>query len=241
MGTDALIGVSQATVDDLVHLGVADAGRFRVVPLGLDLDRFAAIDGSARQWARRQLGVRHGEVVCTFVGRIAPIKRVDLLIEAFAAARAVNPQLRLFLVGDGEQRSDLEQRAAALALGDFARFFGYRGDLELIWAASDIAVLTSRNEGTPVSLIEAAAAGLPAVAMEVGGVREALWSGAAVILSADDQAQVTAGLVELAADPSKRRKMGSAAREFALDSFNFERLAADIDAIYGELLDLRQG
>lgn len=239
-GTDALIGVSQATVDDLVRLGVAPPDRFRVVRLGLDLDRFARIDDGVRANAREMLGAASGEIVCTFVGRIAPIKRVGLLIDSFASAHSVKPELRLWVVGDGEERSLLERRATALGLGDSVRFFGYRGDLESIWAASDIAVLTSRNEGTPVSLIEAAAAGLPAVSTDVGGVRESLAPEAAVFVPPEEGALIASGLLELAADPDGRRSKGVAARKHALAHFAIDRLATEIDALYGGLLAARR-
>jgi len=234
--TDALVGVSQATVDDLVRLGVAPASRFRVIRLGLDLDRFAGIDEPARHTARAKLGVGADEVVCTFVGRIAPIKRVDLLIDAFARAHSADSRLRLWIVGDGEERPALERRASSLGLSDVCRFHGYQGDLVPIWAASDLAVLTSRNEGTPVSLIEAAAAGLPAVSTDVGGVRESLAPAAVVLAAFGDPAGITSGILEMAADPEGRRKRGATARQHTLNRFAFARLSADIDALYRELL-----
>ena len=237
--TDALIGVSQATVDDLVRLGIAPADRFRVVPLGLDLSRLAAIDRAARERARAELGVASGEIVCTFIGRIAPVKRVDVLLDSFAAAYAADSRLRLWIVGDGEERPRLEERAASLGLSGVVRFHGYRRDLVPIWAASDIAVLSSRNEGTPVALIEAAAAGLPAVSTDVGGVKEALAPEAAVIVPAAEPAGLAAGLIELAADDAARERRGTIARDHALARFNADRLLADVDDLYGELLRAR--
>ena len=102
---------------------------------------------------------------------MVPIKRVDVLLRALALAKDAGP-LRLLVVGDGEIRPRLQKLRRELGTSDLVRFLGYRRDLTTIASAADIAVLTSANEGTPVSLIEAAAAGRPAVATRVGGVPE---------------------------------------------------------------------
>ena len=201
----------------------------------------AELDDRSRERARKELGVDSGEVVCTFIGRIAPIKRVDLLIEAFAVAHSANPSLRLWIVGDGETRQELEARAASLGLNAAVRFFGYRRDLVTIWSASDLAVLSSANEGTPVSLIEAAAAGLPAISTDVGGVGEALAPGAALLVGSGDLRRLAASLGELASDPGRRTRMGASARSFAMARFSAPRLAGDLDALYTELLAARGG
>src|SRR4029453_18517184 len=101
--SDCLIGVSQATVDDLVRLGVAARDRFRVIPLGLDLEPFANSDRAAGRALRRSLGIGEEDVVLSFVGRVVPIKRLDVLLRALALAGDAAP-LRLLVVGDGEIR-----------------------------------------------------------------------------------------------------------------------------------------
>ena len=237
--TDVLIGVSQATVADLVRLGVAPAERFRVVPLGLDLGQYAAIDDDTRERERDELGIAADDVVCTFVGRIVPIKRLDLLIESFAAARASDSRLRLLLVGDGEERSVLEEQVARLGLADSVRFLGYREDLAPVLAATDIAVLSSANEGTPVSLIEAGAAGVPSVATDVGGVGEALASDGAILASPGDANSIAEAILLVADDGERRRRMGNAARSYALSRFGVDRLIGDIDGLYADLLKAR--
>ena len=234
--SDRLIGVSEATVSDLVRLGVADRERFAVVPLGLDLDRFADQGEDSREAARKELGVADDEVLCTFVGRVVPIKRLDLLLEAIAEARKRDQRIRLLIVGDGEQRPELEALAGRLGIGAAVHFAGYRGDLASIWAASDIAVLSSANEGTPVSLIEAAAAGVPAVATDVGGVRETLAPDGSIIVPPADPGALADAIVSLASDPDRRAGAGERARQHALRHFGAERLLGDIDGLYRELL-----
>ncbi len=170
--SDALIGVSTATVDDLVRLGVAPRERFRVIPIGLELDPFLAAtpaDGAAFR-PRRERGPE--SVLLTFVGRLAPIKRVDVLLRAFAHARDAGAPVRLAIVGDGGLRAKLEGLARSLGVRPDVCFAGYRADMVPVAAASDIAVLSSDNEGTPVSLIEAAAAGTRRSPRASGGVAD---------------------------------------------------------------------
>jgi len=239
--SDRLLGVSQATVDDLVRLGVAPREKFQVMPLGLDLDRLAEPAPGPGPEMRRELRLGEGELLLVFVGRFAPIKRLDLLLDAFAQARAEEPRLRLAVVGDGDERPALERRAAGLGIADDLRFLGYRRDLRPVFAAADLAVLSSDNEGTPVSLIEAAAAGLPAVATDVGGVGEVVSEQTGILVPRGDAAALAAATVALAADPERRQAAGSAARDRALARYGAARLVADVDSLYRELAKAKRG
>jgi len=238
--SDCLIGVSQATVDELVRLGVAPPARFRVVRLGLDLDRLAVPDEELRRGVRAQLGLGEDEVLLVFVGRVVPIKRLDLLIGALALARGSGRRLRLAIAGDGDVRAELERQAAALGVADAVHFLGYRRELRPLFAAADVAVLSSDNEGTPVSLIEAAAAGLPAVATDVGGVREVVGEEGGVLVPPGDAEALASALLRMAGDPELRASCGNAARPRAIDRYGAERLLSDVDALYGELLAARR-
>ncbi len=237
--SDCLIGVSQATVDDLVRLGVAPPSKFRVLPLGLDLDRLAELPGELRASSRAELGVAEGEILLVFVGRVVPIKRLDLLLEALARAREADPRLRLAIVGDGGERPQLERQAAELGIAEDVLFLGYHRELRPVFAAADLAVLSSDNEGTPVSLIEAAAAGLPAVATDVGGVREVVGADTGILTPQGDATALAAAIVELAADPERRKRFGIAARQHAINSYGAKRLLTDVDALYRELVTTR--
>lgn len=236
LASDRLLGVSQATVDDLVELGIAPRERFQVVPLGLDLERFAALEPSAGAELRQELGVGDCEVLLTFTGRLASIKNVGILIEALAAARAAEIGLRLVIVGDGGERQALEALTDRLGLRSRVDFLGYRRDLPRIVAASDVAVLSSNNEGTPVSLIEAAAGGVPAVATNVGGVADVVTPESGILVGAGDIAGLAAALSRIGGDRALREAMGACARVHALRTFRAERLVADIDGLYQELV-----
>jgi glycosyltransferase involved in cell wall biosynthesis len=234
--SDALIGVSSATVDDLVRLGIAPRKQFRVIPIGVDLAPFldaAPADGAA---FRAEAGVEPDEVLLTFVGRLVPIKRVDVLLRALAHARAEGANVRLAVVGDGALRSQLERLAAELGVGDRVWFAGYRADMVSVAAASDIAVLSSDNEGTPVSLIEAAAARTPAVATSVGGVPDVVTAETGLLAPATDFESLGRAIAALAADPEGRAKMSAAARQHVAPRFSVARLVSDMDSLYSELL-----
>jgi glycosyltransferase involved in cell wall biosynthesis len=237
--SDRLIGVSQATVDDLVRLGVAPRERFTVLPLGLDLDPLAELDVASKPAARRELGLGAEEILLVFVGRVVPIKRLDVLLRALAQARESEPRLRLAVVGDGDERQGLERQATELGIAADVRFLGYRRELRPVFDAADVAVLSSDNEGTPVSLIEAAAAGLPAVATDVGGVGEVVSAETGILVPRGDAAALAGAMVEMAADPQRRERCGRAARRRAVGRYGAARLLGDMDALYQELATAR--
>jgi glycosyltransferase involved in cell wall biosynthesis len=237
--SDCLIGVSQATVDDLVRLGVAPQERFRVIPLGLDLEPFADPKREAGSELRRELGVSDDEVLFSYVGRVVPIKRLDVLLRGFSRARADGARVRLVIVGDGETRPDLERLAGELGITSAVSFLGYRRDLPKVAASADAAVLSSDNEGTPVSLIEAAAAGRPAVATAVGGIPEVVVPDSGILVPARDEVALAAAMIRLARDPELRLRMGQRGQQHVLRHYSGERLLADVDSLYRELLEVR--
>ncbi len=238
-GSDALLGVSQATVDDLVRLGVAPRSRFRVLPVGLDLEKFARDGQEGRERFRASIGVERHQVLVGYWGRLVPIKRIDVLLDAFATARARWPGLRLALAGDGDLRPALERRAAEAGLGESVSFLGYRTDVVDLAAATDIAALSSDNEGTPVSLIEAGAAARPSVATAVGGVPDIITDRTGFLAPAGGSGELADGLVRLAKDPSLRSGMGQAARALVMERYSVSRLVANIEELYCALLATR--
>jgi glycosyltransferase involved in cell wall biosynthesis len=237
--TDSLVGVSEATVDDLVRLGVAGREQFRVVPLGLDLSAYDRAEDASGAGLRRRLGLRPDDLLAVFVGRLVPIKRVDVLLRAVSAARAEGASLHLAIVGNGQERARLEALAGDIGVSGAVHFLGYQRDLPFVFAAADIAALSSDNEGTPVSLIEAGAAGVPAVATDVGGVSEVVGADAGLLVPQADHAAMGRALARLASDQSLRDRMGAAARTRALERYKADRLVVDIERLYEELLASR--
>jgi glycosyltransferase involved in cell wall biosynthesis len=234
--TDVLIAVSDEVRDDLVGLGVAPLEQFEVVRLGLDLSAFADdSDREARRAAlREQWGVGAGDQVVTLVARLVPIKRVDRFLETAALLRE-RAGVRFVIVGDGELRDELQASEPARALGDRLVWAGFRRDVPDVCFASDVVVLTSDNEGTPVSLIEAQAAATPVVSTNVGGVRSVVLDGETGLL-ADDPPALSAAVASLLDDPARAQAMATRGREHVLSTFGVERLVDDLDRLYRRLL-----
>jgi glycosyltransferase involved in cell wall biosynthesis len=237
--TDCLIGLSQATVDELVAINVAPRERFRTIPTGLDLAAFLAVQQSDGCELRAVLGVEDDELLAAFVGRLAPIKRVDILLRAVAHARGAGARIRLAVVGDGELRETLEAHAAELGLSEAVTFLGFRRDLPQVAAACDLAVLSSDNEGIPVALIEAAAAGKPAIGTDVGGVSDVVPR--ADLVPAGDHRALGERLIAATRERAALPRKGEAARARVRETFAYERLLRDIAALYDELLAARAG
>ncbi len=235
--TDVLLAVSDEVRDDLVGLGVAPASKFRVMPLGFDLTPFSADSDreQRRRAVRESWGVDESEVLITLIARLVPIKRVDRFL-AVAQRVGALPGVRFAIVGDGELRDRLTSSANATALGDQLVWAGFRRDIPDVCFASDVVMLTSDNEGTPVSLIEAQAAAVPVVATDVGGMRSVVRDGESGFVAAPEAVdELAARLRQLVEEPELRRQMGELGRAHATARFTLTRLASDHAELYGEL------
>lgn len=234
--TSHLIALSPRQREDILQRGIGRPDRFSVVPLGLDLDRFRAAD---RTSARARLGIADDIRAVVMIGRIVPIKRVDRLLRAFALAVGQRPEMRLLVIGDGSERPGLEAQAAAAGLASSVTFCGWRSDTRDWYAAADIVALSSDNEGTPLTLIEAAAAGRPVVATDVGGVRDVVVDGeTGLVVDTDDEKGFAEALVRLVSDPALAARLGQAAPRVAT-RFGIERLTDDLERVYQGLMPLR--
>lgn len=234
--SDALVAVSPAVRDELLSLGIGRPSQWRVIPLGLDLGDLLTADVDPLL-ARRALGLPLDGPVVGIVGRLVPVKDHAAFLEAAARIRRERPDVTFVVAGDGELRGALEERARR-ALGDRCRFLGWVKDLRTLYGALDVVVLTSRNEGTPVALIEAGAASTPIVATRVGGVADVVVDGRTGHLAPPgDPTAVATAVLGLLGDPTRAHRMGAAARETARHRFTIERLANDLADLYRELLD----
>lgn len=228
-GTDRIITVGSPVRDDLLAAGIGRPEQYAVVPPGVDpLPTVPAAE------ARRSLGVPDGRPVVAFVGRLTRIKRPDRAVDAMRAVREAGIDAHLVVAGDGDLRHTTERRAAVL--GDAVTFLGWTSDIGRVLSAADVIVLTSDNEGMPVTLAEAAHAGVPAVATDVGGVAEVVADGATGLVVAPSAAAVGEGLAALLRDPPRRARMGDAAVRFAGDRFTTRSMVAAHTALYVEVL-----
>ena len=234
--SDRLIAVSERVRDDLVAFGVAPAERFTVVPLGLDLvPMFAAHDH--RGALRRELGLDPDTPLVGIVGRLFPIKNHTLFLAAVARLRAVHPDARGLVVGDGVLRGDLQERARQPDLADRVIFTGWRHDLPRIYADLDVLVVSSHNEGTPVSAIEAMAAGCAVVATRVGGLPDLIDDGrTGTLVAPGDPVALATAIGHVLADPTRAEPMRHAARVDVEQRFMASRLVNDLQDLYQKLL-----
>lgn len=239
--SDAIIAISPLQSQDLTgRYRVVKAAKVHVVPLALDLGSSGPI--LDRRRAKAELGFGGDDVVLGFVGRLVPVKAPALLLEAFAAARAVDSRFRLLVVGDGELRGELEEQARGGGIAGDVRFVGWREDLPAVYAAMDAVVLTSVNEGTPIALIEAAAVGLPVVATSVGGVPDVVTHGRHGLLTPSGDAHALAdAFLTIARSEEERTRMGQAARQEIVPRFSPDRLMLDIHTVYERCFLARSG
>lgn len=236
--TDAIVAISPAIRHDLLATyRIGRAEQYRVIPLGFDLSPFAAIDDAARARSRQALDIPADAPVVTTVGRLTAIKQHDWFLEIAGRVAAGRPDAVMLLVGDGELRAALESRAASLGVAERVRFLGWRRDLATIYGATDVFALTSRNEGTPVALIEAMAAGVPGVSTDVGGVRDVIADpGMGVRVPLDDAEAFAQSVLRLIGRPDERRAMGARGRAHVLAHFDLARLTDDVDRLYQALV-----
>ncbi len=235
--SDALVAIAPAVRDELmVRYAIGRAGQYHLIPLGFDLRPFAAIDQRARDAARRELSIAPDAAVIATVGRLTAIKDQARLLTIARQIADRRPNVVVLIVGDGELRPELEAQSAALGLTGHVRFLGWRRDLPTIYAATDVFALTSRNEGTPVALIEAMASGVPGVATEVGGVPTVIAdTSMGVLVPLDDDAAFVAGVMRLLDEPD-REAIAASARRHVLARFDSGRLVHDIERLYRGLL-----
>jgi glycosyltransferase involved in cell wall biosynthesis len=237
--TDALVAVSQAVKQDLVDLGIAPAEHIRVVPLGLELRHLAS--ELPRGALRRDAAVPEQAPLVGMVGRLVPIKDVPTFLDAARLVLQQREDARFALVGDGEERPALERHAERIGLDGRLTFFGWKRDLAPVYGDLDVVVNASRNEGTPVALIEAMAAGKPVVATRVGGTPDLLGQGerGRLVPPADPQ-QLAAAILEALTRSDEVRARATRAREHVLSRHSSDRLVRDVDALYRELRQARQ-
>jgi glycosyltransferase involved in cell wall biosynthesis len=236
--SDALIAISPAIRRDLAEVyRIGRDPQYRVVPLGFDLAGFAGINDADRAGARRALNLPDAAPVVTTVGRLTAIKQHELFLDSVARVARRYPAIVALVAGDGERRAELEAHAAALGIADKVRWLGWRRDLATIYAATDVFLLTSRNEGTPVAIIEAMASGVAVVSTDVGGVKDVVSSPEVGVLAPFGAVDALAdGIETLLADAARRRTMGERARATVLARFGADRLVGDIARLYHELL-----
>lgn len=228
-----VVAVSEALRRAYVEAWSLPADRVEVVPNGVELDRFRPLDGAARRALRAELGIPAAAPLVTTVAVLRPGKGIEVLLEAAARLAADVPAARFLVVGDGPLRGVLERRAAAADLGERVRWLGHRGDVPRLLAASDLFVHPSLADAYPTALLEAMAAGLPALASAVGGVPEILGDPpCGVLVPPGDAEALAAALRGLLADAEGRAELGRRARRRAEEALSARAWAQRLEALY---------
>jgi glycosyltransferase involved in cell wall biosynthesis len=232
-----LIAVSDEVRDDLVGFGVAPARRFVVVPYGFELPQWSEADDEARRTLRAEVGADDSLFVVGWAGRLTAIKRPLDLIRTLRALSDEQVDALLVLVGDGEDRAEVEALAAELDVAGRCRLVGFQKSIRPWYASFDALLLTSANEGTPVVAIEALAAARPVVATRAGGTGTVVRNGESGYLEAiGDTTALADRLALLARDPDLRARMGADGAEDVRARFAVGRMADEVEAIYRRLL-----
>jgi glycosyltransferase involved in cell wall biosynthesis len=236
---DALVAVSESVKQDLVALGIAPETRIRVIPVGLDLAHLAK--GLPRGRLRAEAGIPERAPLVGMVGRLVPIKDVPTFLRAARIVGEAMPEARFALVGDGEERAALESLSRELGLDGKATFFGWRRDLPAVYGDLDVVVNASRNEGTPVALIEALAAAKPVVATRVGGTPDVLGEGErGWLVPPGDPGSLARAVLETLEGSEAARGRALAGREYVLKRHSSDRLVRDVDALYRDLREAKK-
>lgn len=234
MVTTRIIAISPTQRRDIERLGIARTDRVVEVPYGLELDTFR---DAAPGRLRAELLLEPDVPLVGIVARLVPIKGIDVFLNACALVARARPDVRFLVIGDGESSESLRTLASHLALERSLRFLGWRSDLPSIYADLDVVALTSHNEGTPLSLIEALAAGRAIVATAVGGVPDVIGSPEVGVLVPDgDHRAVADAILRLIEDPTRRRELGASGRARVYDTYEISQHVGRLSGLYDQLL-----
>ncbi|MGW0594313.1 glycosyltransferase [Streptosporangium sp. NPDC002607] len=226
--SDRLVTVGAQVRDDLLRAGIGRPAQYVVIPPGVRLGPVPD-----RRTARAALGLPPDAPVVAYVGRLTQVKRPDRFLAVADIVSRQIPGCRFVICGGG----DLERQVArdVEPVRDSFHLLGWRKDVEAVYAAADVIVLTSDNEGTPLSLIEAGMAGTPVVSTRVGSVAEIVRDGHTGLLSSTDPAELAAHTVRLLCDPDLARRMGESAHDWTRHAFDVTRLVSDTEHLYRSL------
>jgi glycosyltransferase involved in cell wall biosynthesis len=250
--TTKIIALSELQRDELVNeFKIAPKEKFAIVPLGFDLSRFETDKEDKRKSFRDKYNISEDEIAIGIVGRLVPIKNHELFLNAIhLVTQSTQRKIRVFIIGDGEQRVNIEAIATKLGLKfdntnptapNLLTFTSWIKEIDVSNAGMDIIALTSKNEGTPVSLIEAQASGKPIVSTTVGGIENIVLENVTALLSPKDDVEAfTQNLLKLIEDDAYRLKMAQDGSDFVRQKFSYHRLCNDMSKLYSSLLPVKK-
>ncbi|MDQ2747369.1 MAG: glycosyltransferase [Acidobacteriota bacterium] len=253
MATDKIVVISRQQFAEIhERFGVGKREQFEIIPLGIDLEAFADWR-SKRHILREEIGANADEILVGLVGRLTEVKNHALFLEVVKIWQAENQtanqsaKVKFVIVGDGHLRESLEAQAENLGIKDALIFLGNRNDADVFYAGLDIIALTSLNEGTPLSLIEAMANEKPVVSTAVGGVVDLLGKieesqphfqicERGIAAASGDAQGFCDGLRYLVNDDKMRETLGRRGRDYVAAQYGKNRLINDISGLYEDLI-----
>ena len=248
--SDVLIAISNQQKKELTKdFSIAAENKFRVIPLGFELAKFHENREQKRKKFRAEFKLEEDEIAIGIIGRLVPVKNHSLFLESINYVIKNSPKkIKAFIIGDGETREALQEKTRQLNISfttvdDFNEkasvvFTSWRSDIDVINAGLDIITLTSLNEGTPVSLIEAQAASKPIVSTAVGGIGDIVIENETALLSKlNDVRGFERNLLRLVEDDELQHCLGKKGVDHVKDKFSVERLANDMRNLYREFLE----
>lgn len=227
--THELLAVGVKVRQDLLDAGIGKPEKFGIMPPGLTIGQLPP-----RKKSQESYGLSSSRLQCAYIGRVTQIKRPDRFLDVVSEIKKRGLDIEFFMAGDGTLLDECRERAESEDLP--VKILGWQSDIEKILSAADIVILTSDNEGTPLSLIQAGMAGLPVVTTNVGSVSEIVLSGKTGVITGLGVNELADALEKLVNSSDLRATMGAAAREFTTANFGVDRLVKDHEALYKKLL-----
>ncbi|MEW6410247.1 MAG: glycosyltransferase family 4 protein [Nitrospirota bacterium] len=243
-----VITLSDRLKKELIDMNIGNSRKIEVIPLGLELEGFFSASSKSSGYKGKfkdSLGISMEAPLVGIIGRLVPIKGHRYFIESAKMVLSSKGQgardVKFVIIGDGELRKELEDYTRELGIGDSVIFTGFRSDLHEIYSDLDIVVLSSLNEGTPVSVIEAMAAGKPVIATEVGGVPDLIKNNrTGIIIPPCDSRAIADAIVRLLKDKELREFLGNNAQREVYPKYSVDNLVANINSLYTSLLNDRK-
>ena len=242
--SSAIVAISEIQKKELTEVhNICSKDKVTVVPLGFDLEPFHQKRLSDRNTQREKWGIGDDEVAIGIIGRLAPVKNHDFFLESMVEVlEKTTKSVKIFIVGDGSEREQIEGKVAEINKkhNNRIKMTSWISDIGQFNAAMDIICLTSNNEGTPVSLIEAQAGGIPVVTTDVGGVRDIILEGdTGFVVAVNDKKNYVNRVLDLVEDEKKREIMSQNGWNFVKEKFHYKTLAENMDRLYKDLLEKR--
>ena len=227
--THVLLAVGTKVRDELIQVGIGNETNFELMPPGLAIKELPE-----KKAAREKLGIKSEKLHGVFIGRVTQVKRPDRFLELVREVTNRGIEIDFLIAGDGNLLETCKDQIDAEGLP--VKLLGWQTDIELVLAASDIVILTSDNEGTPLSLIQAGMAGIPVLATGVGSVLDVVISNVTGIVTTIDVIEMADNLEKLVSNPNFREELGINAIRFTKSNFGIDRLTRDHEVLYRKLI-----